>query len=266
MVKLRLFLIITLSLSLNFLTVFKVSAQQREECCDDSEIEKLQEKYYNSLQASQTRFSDLKDSISSLEDEISSLTKLSEEKDKQLSDITAEYSGLISSLNLPEFDKKFIETENKIDAKSPLPPEIRDAYFNEISSSKAKCLPKYYDRYIAMKSKLEAWEKDLAKTIVKKEEPKNTRYKVVKGDCLWKIAAKNEVYGNPRLWIKIWEANKSGVISAPKGIPKKITNPEYIYPGQVLNIPVLTETEKKITNDKSPIKKKVRKPKPDKEK
>lgn len=54
--------------------------------------------------------------------------------------------------------------------------------------------------------------------------PKAKTYKVAKGDCLWNIAKR--FYGNGALYKKIYEANK-----------KKISNPNLIYPGQVLIIP-----------------------------
>ena len=56
-------------------------------------------------------------------------------------------------------------------------------------------------------------------------EPKQeTTYTVKKGDCLWNIAKK--FYGNGSKYTKIYEANKD-----------KITNPNLIYPNQVLVIP-----------------------------
>lgn len=69
-----------------------------------------------------------------------------------------------------------------------------------------------------------------APTIVDVEPPKienvdrPTKYVVVKGDSLWKIAGK--VYRNPLKWPKIYRANK-----------EKIKHPNRIYPGQVLTIP-----------------------------
>jgi LysM repeat protein len=51
-------------------------------------------------------------------------------------------------------------------------------------------------------------------------------YTVKKGDCLWNIAKK--FYGNGSKYTKIYEANKD-----------KITNPNLIYPNQVLVIPAL---------------------------
>lgn len=263
MIKVKYFLVVLVILSLNLISGKFLLAQQREECCDDKELEEQQEKYYKTSDSLKSRFKELKSEISSLDDRINELKDESSDKDKQLGSLNTEYSDLIRSLNLPDFDKKFTETEDKINNKSAQPPEIRKSYFNDISSSKAKCLPKYYDRYLAMKSKLEAWEKELSQKIAVKEESKAGTYTVVKGDCLYKIASKKEIYGNPKLWVKIWEANKSSVVSAPKGVSKKITDPELIYPGQVLKIPVLSDTEKKLNkSDKSLLKKKVRKQKP----
>ena len=37
--------------------------------------------------------------------------------------------------------------------------------------------------------------------------PESAQYKVRKGDNLWKIAARKEVYGDPYMWITIYNAN-----------------------------------------------------------
>jgi len=44
--------------------------------------------------------------------------------------------------------------------------------------------------------------------------------------CLWNIAKDGSVYGNPYLWVKLWQGNKN-----------KISNPDLIYPGQRLQVP-----------------------------
>ncbi len=49
-------------------------------------------------------------------------------------------------------------------------------------------------------------------------------YTVIKGDCLWNIAKK--LLGNGNRWREIYNLNRD-----------KITNPNLIYPGQVLTIP-----------------------------
>ncbi|NLD38231.1 MAG: peptidoglycan-binding protein LysM [Desulfatiglans sp.] len=58
-----------------------------------------------------------------------------------------------------------------------------------------------------------------------KPEPETKYYTVAKGDTLSKIA--KEFYGNPMKYTVIFEANKP-----------MLTNPDLIYPGQVLRIPI----------------------------
>lgn len=56
-----------------------------------------------------------------------------------------------------------------------------------------------------------------------KPKPRRT-YRVVRGDCLWKIAQR--FYGRGTLWPRIYDANR-----------KKIRHPHWIFPGQVFVIP-----------------------------
>ncbi len=71
-------------------------------------------------------------------------------------------------------------------------------------------------------------KKKKAKVTTKKKRTSNKvnsrTYTVKSGDCLWNIAKK--YYGNGAQYTKIYNANKS-----------KISNPNLIYPGQVLTIP-----------------------------
>jgi nucleoid-associated protein YgaU len=51
-------------------------------------------------------------------------------------------------------------------------------------------------------------------------------YTVMKGDSLWMIAKRWEMYGDGRMWQRIFEANKD-----------MVSDPNLIKPGQVLTIP-----------------------------
>jgi hypothetical protein len=173
--------------------------------------------------------------------EIDKLKNQSADLDKQLVDAeNALYSSVgMNKSSIADFRKKFEETEKKINNKLGSCEDAKKMYFNEIEASKAKCLPEFYNRYLAMKNKLDTWCKELGKS---------GQYTVVKGDCLWKIAGKKEIYSNNNYWPKLWEANEEGVISAPAHTPTKVKNPNLIYPGQVLKVPALNDEDLKKLN------------------
>jgi nucleoid-associated protein YgaU len=55
------------------------------------------------------------------------------------------------------------------------------------------------------------------------------RYTVVRGDSLWKIAGRNEIYNDNFAWPRIYMANKSRL--------RDPNNPDLIFPDQVFAIP-----------------------------
>jgi len=61
--------------------------------------------------------------------------------------------------------------------------------------------------------------------IKEKEDDDVSYYDVEKGDCLWTIAEKEEIFGNGRKWKVIYLVNKD-----------KIKDPDVIFPGQKLKI------------------------------
>jgi nucleoid-associated protein YgaU len=80
---------------------------------------------------------------------------------------------------------------------------------------------------------------------------KSKTHIVKKGECLWKIAAKPEYYGDPWLWPLIYDANKTDIEARAKkaGLPamwdeKGTRNPKvrnrahWIFPGQQLTVPM----------------------------
>ncbi len=71
------------------------------------------------------------------------------------------------------------------------------------------------------------------------EEPATyvVKYNPRDRDCLWKISQRT--YGNPRLWPLIYVANKD-----------KIRDPDLIFPGQVLTIPVIPERHRPMHDEK----------------
>jgi len=76
-----------------------------------------------------------------------------------------------------------------------------------------------------MENKLAELDGNLA--ALKAKVPANIydHYTVLKGDYLWKIAKKDDIYGNPYQWIRIYCVNKD-----------QIKDPDLIYSDQVFNI------------------------------
>lgn len=187
------------------------------------------------------RQNDLRSMLSSLDADIAGLRSSSAAKDQEL--VTAE-NDLYASVGanksqVGDYRTKFNDLERKINSRTGSK-EDAEAEFAEIEASKIRCLPEFWDRYNAMKKKLDEWG----------PAPTNN-YTVVKGDCLSKIAGMSNIYGNMKLWPAIWEANRTGVVSAPARTPKTIPNPNLIYPGQVLRIPSLSAQQKEETLKKN---------------
>ena len=79
---------------------------------------------------------------------------------------------------------------------------------------------------IAARQAAEAQKEKPKPAPVVKAPAVKTEHTVVKGECLWKIAGYEDVYGDPFQWPLIYEANRD-----------QIKDPDLIYPGQVFTIP-----------------------------
>ena len=184
--------------------------------------------------------------------------KLAREKIENF-DCEAELYALVGANReqVNNFRRKFDETEKKINSKIGTPDETRKMYFDEITASKIRCLPEFSDRYISMKEKMSAW----SPTIVTEKLPEGT-YEVVKGDCLWEISRTK--YSTPYLWPVIWDANKISIVNSQSFIEteyQRISNPNLIYPEQILKIPSVSPDQKKEAEDKSKYYRRLRKSK-----
>ena len=185
---------------------------------------------------------DLTNQLNSLNSDIDGLKKTNASKDADVAKAESDLYASVGSTKsgVADFRKSFEEVEKIINSKSGKPEDAM-AKFNMIKASKIRCLPEFWDRFNAMEKKMNDWMKPT--TVV--TQPSGM-YTVVKGDCLWKISGKKEIYGNPRLWPALWEANKTVSLapSAPKRTPTTIKNPNLIYPGQMLKVPTLTDKMK----------------------
>ncbi len=139
-----------------------------------------------------------------------------------------------------DFRIKFDEAERKIKSTNGSPDDHSMRSIEEIRSSKIKCLPEFSDRYNSLNKLIANYKSTDNITGTK------GTYSVVKGDCLWKISSAN--YNTPYLWPAIWEANRS-----------EIFDPNFIYPGEVLKIPLINDEDRKKAMERSKHYRKSRK-------
>ncbi|MBV6478720.1 MAG: hypothetical protein HGGPFJEG_01477 [Ignavibacteria bacterium] len=221
-----------------------VSAQDDDD--DDEmeaeEVEMDEETWQAQMDEYTARKTDLESQISALETENAGLKKTLEDKTQTATNaVNAVWAGVGSKAQYEEYKAKFGDCEKRVNAckgaddAAAIEKDCWDYLTTFGINSRMKCLPEFWDRYNTMKKKIaECKEKSGA----------SDNYTVVKGDCLYKIAGMKNIYGVPKLWPAIWEANKAGVVSAPPKVAKTIPNPNLIYPGQVLKIPKLTDAQK----------------------
>lgn len=211
---------------------------------DDEEEapEMTEEEWQAQMDEYTAKKNELAGKLDALNKEIDALKKTSAEKDAAVIKAEEDLYAAVGSnkAGVADFRKKFEKVEKIINKKEGKK-EDAEKMFEEIEASKIKCLPEFYDRYKKMKDNLAKW------TV----EKKVAGYTVVKGDCLYKISGKKEIYNDVKLWPVLWEANEKGVVSAPPKVPKTIRNPNLIYPGQVLKVPALTDAVKKSAMDKA---------------
>lgn len=121
------------------------------------------------------------------------------------SDIPIETEG--TQVNADEQDTNYLESAKKlwergVNARNDGQFDLANDYFRQAQA--------YIDAYEA---------NAISKTYTVVYRKKNT-------DSLWIIAERDDIFGDPFLWPKLWRANK-----------RIIQNPDLIYPGQVLSIP-----------------------------
>jgi|YelNatPaOPRAMG01_1025707.scaffolds.fasta_scaffold46424_5 nucleoid-associated protein YgaU len=180
------------------------------------------------LRAEQKKLTE-KEALQMLEDCRAKVASLNQE----IADLEAKYNALVNQES--DLDAKISALQNEI---AELKAEIAK-YPAEYTVQKGDYLSKIAaQRYIYNNWK--AWpriyraNRDLIKDpnliypgwVLKIPHGIVTEIEVIPGDCLWKISGFTWIYNNPKLWTRIYEANKD-----------QIKDPNLIYPKQVLKIP-----------------------------
>ena len=95
-----------------------------------------------------------------INDDVEKLKEIMQNKDDALAkkeeELYALVGATVSSVN--DFRRKFEETEKRINNKTGTPSDARSMYYDEIFSSKIKCLPEFSERFQSMRHRMEDWE------------------------------------------------------------------------------------------------------------
>lgn len=149
--------------------------------------------------------------------EIDSLKKLQEYTENI--DCEAELYAIVGATKeqVADYRRKLDEAESL--AGNNTPGDAVRNLINELSISKIRCLPEFNERVLALRLKTENKQYTEVKQLTA------DTYIVAEGDILTGISLK--FFGTVDKWELIWEANKT-----------EIDDPDFIYPGQVLRIPI----------------------------
>jgi peptidoglycan hydrolase CwlO-like protein len=211
--KLNKFLVITATL-LFFIVNFSF-AQEKEMTKEEwqNEMNRLQ----TQKQSLTNEVSTLKTEVDNLNNNLNSLQSYEDCMDELYTMVNANKS------QVDQYRQAVNELQGKISRKEG-PKEDRQKDLDALKQNKISALPEFYEKvHNQLQSSLDSWV----------EEPTEVLYTVVRGDCLWNIAKKQEFYGNGFAWPKIYQANRD-----------QIKNPDLIYPQQEFKIPPLTAEEK----------------------
>ena len=153
---------------------------------------------------------------------------------KTQSDIDATWDEIFRMLGVTRqdyenFQNNVSQLESKVRGLQALSPEQLYQRKSEIDDAQ-KSLDGLRGNPCAMiprmTKRLDALQRDLDGVRARVPAPRSEMYSVMRGDYLWKIAKKPNLYNDPYKWLRIWSANLD-----------KISNPDLIYPGQNLIVP-----------------------------
>ncbi len=180
--------------------------QQRERAAK-AEIAKLEEE----ISGLKDRLSELDNSIAAMKQEIYRLLGYNQEQIdafyRELQNIRRQINGLLA-LSLENLYERLDEVD-----------EIGER-LDEMAADRRARLP----NIAALLREVQGLYEQL-KAKAERAKPKIETYDVVRGDYLWKIARKPNIYGDPYAWMRIYSFNRT-----------EIRNPDLIYPNQVFKI------------------------------
>ncbi len=176
------------------------------------------------------READAKAELDATEQKLQEVETQTAEIEKQ---VAGEWQSIYDMLGITENDVNSFRTsletlEGKVDELASLSPEELfkrrkeidqlEQKLQDLSKQKPALLTEMQDKLAVVSGKISQLKARLPKANF-------DEYTVVKGDYLWKISGKKEIYDDPYQWIRIYTYNRD-----------QIKNPDLIYKDQIFKI------------------------------
>ena len=172
-----------------------------------------------------------KQEIADLDAQIASLQRQIKALDAEFSSIESETQRLVeaSEGEIRTYDNQVDALIDQLEGLMALSPEdlfqrrseLQDIadQLAELKASKIAALPEVAE-------KIGRLEELLANLEGRRPRQMTVTYQIQRGDNLWNISKKEDIYADPYMWPRIYRANRD-----------QISDPDLIYPEKVLNIP-----------------------------
>ncbi|MDZ7290978.1 MAG: LysM peptidoglycan-binding domain-containing protein [candidate division KSB1 bacterium] len=188
------------------------------------------DEYNRELAAAQQREKAAKDDLAKCEAEIQDLKNQIASIEQQMMQVWDEIYAMLGTdkAGVDAYRSQLKALEAEVDGMMALSPEELfkrraeidqlQARLDEMKSSKISKLTEMQDMIATVEGKITQLRAKMPKAIY-------DQYTVIKGDYLWKISGKKDIYGDPYQWVRIYSYNSD-----------LIKNPDLIYPAQIFKI------------------------------
>lgn len=211
-----------LALALLVLITENTAAQEQQMTCE--EYIALGDEIVNREAAANTEIEALNAQLEALKMQIAQLDRANAELNAQILAAVGHSESEIAA-----FGRELDAIIAQLEGLMALAPEVLimqrgevaaiDSRVAELKQSNMAALPEMLDKLATIDQLLAELKARIAQPVV-------IDYKVVRGDNLWNISKKEQIYADPYMWPRIYRKNKD-----------QIKDPDLIYPKQVLAVP-----------------------------
>lgn len=188
------------------------------------------EEYNAKLAEYQKREADAKAELAKCDADMEAVKQQIAQTDEEIASVWNEIYTMLETdeAGVKAYRSSLSELEGQVDNLASLSPEELfkrraeidqlEQKLNELKASKIALLSEMQDKLATIEGKIAQLRANLPKADF-------DEYTVLKGDYLWKISGKKDIYDDPYQWIRIYTYNRD-----------QIKDPDLIYPNQLFKI------------------------------